>query len=218
MSPAHGFARVADWSLDGARQDGDAVVVTLRLTDGDVAGLPGVELWPHRFEALHRITVGAELGLELSVRNTGTEAVTFEEALHTYLCVSDVREVQVDGLDGVTYADKTSGGALVRQEGPVVFTGETDRVYRSGADVSVRDGARSVVVATTGSANTVVWNPWVAKAAAMSDFGDEEWPTMVCAETANVADDAVVLAPGHSHAMRARIGLAPDAGSPGSAT
>ena len=152
MSPAHGFARVADWKLDGARQDGDAVVVTLRLTDGDVVGLPGAELWPYRFEALYRITVGAELGLELSVRNTGAEAVTFEEALHTYLGVSDVREVQVDGLDGATYADKTSGGALVRQEGPVVFTGETDRVYRSSADVSVRDGARTMVVATTDSA------------------------------------------------------------------
>ena len=71
----------------------------------------------------------------------------------------------------------------------------------------MHDGARTVVVAKTGSANTVVWNPWVAKSAAMSDFGDEEWPTMVCVETANVLDDAVVLAPGHSHAMRVRIGL-----------
>ena len=79
---------------------------------------PGGELWPFRFEAHYTITVGAELGLELSVRNTGAEEVTFEEALHTYLCVSDVREVQVDGLDGATYADKTSGGALVRQGGP----------------------------------------------------------------------------------------------------
>jgi glucose-6-phosphate 1-epimerase len=208
MSPAHGFARVADWTLHGAREDGDAVVVTLRLTDGDVVGLPGAELWPYPFEALYTVTVGAELGLELSVRNTGAEAVTFEEALHTYLCVSDVRGVQVDGLDGATYADKTSGGALVRQEGPVVFTGETDRVYRSSADVSVRDGARTMIVATTDSQSTIVWNPWVAKAAAMSDFGDEEWPTMVCVETANVADEAVVLAPGHSHAMHARIGLA----------
>ena len=214
MSPAHGFARVADWKLHGARQDGDAVVVTLRLTDGDVVGLPGAELWPYRFEALYTVTVGAELGLELSVRNTGAEAVTFEEALHTYLGVSDVREVQVDGLDGATYADKTSGGALVRQEGPVVFTGETDRVYRSSADVSVRDGARTMVVATTNSQNTIVWNPWVAKAAAMSDFGDEEWPTMVCVETANVADDAVVLAPGESHAVHARIGVTLHAGRP----
>ena len=42
----------------------------------------------------------------------------------------------------------------------------------------------------------------------MPDYDDEEWPTMVCLETANVLDDAVVLAPGRSHTMRARIGLA----------
>jgi glucose-6-phosphate 1-epimerase len=214
MSPAHGFARVADWTLAEAQEDGDAVVMTLRLTDGDVAGLPGVELWPHRFEALYRITVGAELGLELSVRNTGAEAISFEEALHTYLSVSDIHEVQVDGLDGATYVDKTSGGALVRQEGPVVFTGETDRVYRTTADVEVRDGARTIVVARSTSANTVVWNPWIAKAAAMADFGDDEWPTMVCVETANVADEAVVLAAGDSHAVHARMSVMTHAGRP----
>lgn len=205
MTPAHGFARLVDWTLAGAREDGDAVVVTLRLTDRDVAGLPGAERWPHRFEATYEITVGARLGLELSVRNTGAESVSFEEALHTYLSVSDVRGVQVDGLDGATYVDKTSDGAVVEQEGPVVFTGETDRVYRTTGDVTVRDGDRTTVVTTTGSASTVVWNPWVAKAAAMKDFGDDEWPTMVCVETANVADDAVVLAPGASHTMRALI-------------
>jgi D-hexose-6-phosphate mutarotase len=30
-------------------------------------------------------------------------------------------------------------------------------------------------VAKSGSASTVVWNPWQAKAAAMADFGDDEY-------------------------------------------
>jgi glucose-6-phosphate 1-epimerase len=63
------------------------------------------------------------------------------------------------------------------------------------------DGCPTTAVATT----AVVWNPWVAKAAAVADFDDEEWPTMVCVETANVGDDAVVLEPARSHAMRAVI-------------
>ena len=205
LTPAHGFARLADWTLAGAREEGDAVVVSLRLNDTDVAGLPGAQRWPHRFEATYEITVGAELGLALTVRNTGPESVSFEEALHTYLSVGDIHDVQVDGLGGATYVDKMADGALVEQDGPIVFTGETDRVYRSTSDVTVHDGDRTLVVAATGSANTVVWNPWVAKAAAMADFGDDEWPTMVCVETANVADDAVVLAPGASHTMRALI-------------
>ena len=72
----------------------------------------------------------------------------------------------------------------------------------------MRDGARTLTVSKTGSASTVVWNPWVAKAAAMPDYDDEEWPRMVCVETANVLDDAVILTPGRSHTLRARIGLA----------
>ena len=207
-SPAHGFARLATWTPTGAQVDGDTVTVALRLTDGDVAALPGSQSWPHRFEAVYQVTFGSELSLDLMVGNTGRQEFTFEEALHTYLHVSDVHTVAVDGLDGAAYVDKTGDGALVTQHGPVVFTAETDRVYRSEADATVRDGARTITVAKTGSANTVVWNPWVAKAAAMPDYDDEEWPTMVCVETANALDDAVVLAPGSSHTMRARISLA----------
>ena len=30
----------------------------------------------------------------------------------------------------------------------------------------------------------VVWNPWEENAAKMSDFGDDEFPRMVCVEAA----------------------------------
>ena len=66
------------------------------------------------------------------------------------------------------------------------------------------DQDRSIGVSKDSSANTVVWNPWVDKAAAMADFGDEEWPGMVCVETANVLDAAIILAPGQRHVMTAR--------------
>jgi glucose-6-phosphate 1-epimerase len=55
----------------------------------------------------------------------------------------------------------------------------------------------------------VVWNPWVDKARAMPDFGDDEWPEMVCVETANVNVHAVTLRPGASHTMTAVIEAAP---------
>ena len=55
----------------------------------------------------------------------------------------------------------------------------------------------------------MVWNPWIAKAKAMADFGDDEWPGMVCVETANCADHAVTLAAGEKHVMRARIAERP---------
>jgi glucose-6-phosphate 1-epimerase len=64
---------------------------------------------------------------------------------------------------------------------------------------------RQLVVEKTGSDNTVVWNPWTAKAKAMPDFGDDEWLAMLCIETCNVREQAVIIAPGQSHAMAAVI-------------
>ena len=33
---------------------------------------------------------------------------------------------------------------------------------------------------------SVVWNPWAEKAAAMSDFGDDDYPFMLCVEAGRV--------------------------------
>ena len=64
---------------------------------------------------------------------------------------------------------------------------------------------RRIVVRKSGSNATVVWNPWVDKARAMPDFGDDEWPEMVCVETGNVNVHAVTLAPGARRTMTATI-------------
>jgi glucose-6-phosphate 1-epimerase len=210
LAPAHGFARLADWSLLSAVDEGGVVTLTLRLTDADISGVPGGQAWSHPFEVTYTATFGADLRLALQVRNTGTEEYAVEEALHTYLGVEDISTVTVEGLDGASYLDKVAGGSPGPvQQGPVRFTGETDRVYSSTAEVSVVDpGRRRLTLVKDGSATTVVWNPWIAKAAAMQDFGDDEWPSMVCVETANVLEDAIVLTPGQSHTMTATYGCA----------
>ena len=42
----------------------------------------------------------------------------------------------------------------------------------------------------------------------MSDFGDAEWPQMVCIETSNASDFAVELPQGEQHKMQAIVELA----------
>jgi glucose-6-phosphate 1-epimerase len=74
---------------------------------------------------------------------------------------------------------------------------------------TVTVGAHLTLALAQGSANAVVWNPWIAKAAAMGDFGDDEWTQMVCVETCNVLDGAVTLEPGQSHAMVATVAASP---------
>ena len=116
--------------------------------------------------------------------------------------------MSVEGLAGSSDLDRIAAGDAV-QHGPIAFTGETDRVYRSHSNVTIVDpgNQRRIVIERSGSANVVVWNPWIDKAAAMPDFGDDEWIGMVCIEAANALDDAVVLAPGESHTMTCTVSV-----------
>lgn len=209
-SPSHGFARLSQWSLVGAEDDGEDVTVRLRLTDDDSTR---ASPWPHRFEALYSVVVGSRLSLSLQVTNRDDESVVFEEALHTYLAVRDIRSTQVCGLEGSPFHDRLGGPEPMPGEpDPVSFNSVTDRIYlNTTASTTIRDGdgGPSVVISKNGSDATVVWTPWVDNARAAPDFGDDEWATMVCVETCNIRETSVRLAPGASHTMVATFELSP---------
>ncbi len=206
--PMHGLARTRTWEVREVAAEGDAARIILATKfDGSDAG------WPHPTELELAVTVDAALDLELRTRNAGTAPLTLSEALHTYLNVADVRRISVHGLGGTEYLDRTRDPACLRQPaGPLKFTEETDRVFMAteGA-VTVEDPLmqRRLVVSKRGSRSTVVWNPWINKARNLPDYGDDEWPGMVCIETANVATDAVTVAPGQTHALGTRIEVQP---------
>ena len=202
--PMHGFARLAEWS----------VVSIERLPSGDVEAVLGLEedgkarpSWTSPFSLRLSVRLeGAALRLRLETTNTGRCPLRITEALHSYFRVADVRRISILGLEGAPYLD-TAGGARVEQvqgKDPVTFAAETDRLYRDRSEaVVIVDPVlkRRIRILKSGSATTVVWNPWIEKAHRMEDFGDEEWPGMVCVETANAEEAAVTVAPGASHAM-----------------
>jgi glucose-6-phosphate 1-epimerase len=145
------------------------------------------------------------------VTNTGRTSLRFEEALHTYYRVRNIEKTRVRGLDGVHYLDKTDRNEEKTQEGEIVIVSETDRVYLNTRDaIELEDPVlhRRTRVTKENSRTTVVWNPWVQKARALSDLGDEEWMQMICIETSNVSDFAVDLAPGQQHKMKALVRVA----------
>ena len=116
----------------------------------------------------------------------------------------NVAHASVIGLDGVRYYDSLTGQEHAAHKGTVHFHGETDRVYHdTGAECSVDDPdlGRQIVVAKRNSHSTVVWNPWIEKAKRMPDFGDDEYPQMLCVETANCRDATLTLPPGEVHTM-----------------
>ena len=203
-APGHGVARINPWRLESAVvESGDTAVLRLGL----VCGPRHTAHLPHDVSLALEFRLGASLSMALSVTNPAAAPVTFEEALHTYFTAGDVRQVAVAGLKGATYIDKVDGGSRKTQAEDVVTIGaETDRLYLdTGAEVTLTDPVlgRRIRVAKTGSRSTVVWNPWVAKSKAMPDFGDDEWPGMICVETCNAASAGVTLAAGQTHAMTA---------------
>jgi glucose-6-phosphate 1-epimerase len=205
--PAHGFARVSEWRLVGATREGRSVELILALTDTEQTR----GQWPYSFAADYRVRMSVdELALLLTVTNTGEQPFTYEEALHAYFRVAEIRSVMVDGLAGARYLDMVPGAdrGPHTQDGPITFTGETDRTFQdTGATATIHDGGRTVAVARDRSNSAIVWNPWIGKAASMADFGDDEWTRMVCVETANVKADAVTLEPGADHTISALISV-----------
>ncbi len=194
--PAHGFARTREFRFVGSEASGDNVTAELAL-DSDVGTLA---LFPHHFAARLRVTLGRELSVAFEVENTDAVAFDYELALHTYLAVSDVREVEIDGLASAIYADKVSGqSGLVEGPAPLRLSGETDRVYDSAARVSVLDGKRRLLVDKTSSSTTVLWNPWQDKARRLADFGEDQWPRMLCVEAANTGAHRIHLPPQARH-------------------
>jgi len=210
MDPIHGFFRLTEWTLTNATDDDGTVRLSFAL-DGAKGGWPMD--YPTGFTASYDVVMGDALELTLSVTATGEADVDLEEAVHTYFRVGDITTATVEGLDGARYADKAPGGRAVNaQQGSLRFLRETDRVYAFEGDVSLVDPTlgRTIHIAKTGSGSTVVWNPWSAKAAALADFGDDEWTSMVCIETANALRSSVTVPAGQTHTMSTTYTVSPD--------
>jgi glucose-6-phosphate 1-epimerase len=212
QAPMHGVARSRPWRLASSGPGpGGAIVLELALEDDTATRT----LWPSAFSLRYRVSVGDALELALEVVNTSPASFTFEAALHTYLAVGDIRAVGITGLENTTYIDKVDGMRRKRHGAePLRITGETDRVFLGTCTRCVVDDRaldRRLSVDKTGSATTVVWNPWAAKAAGIADLEPDDWRRMVCVETANAADDAVTLEPGGRHVMTATLRVGPGA-------
>ncbi len=204
LTPAHGFARLVPWHRISSTDDDGVVTVVHELAPpmGSCAD------FPYSYRAVLTARFGERLDLALAIHNEGEVAFDYEAALHTYLAVADATALRIEGLEGAPYLDKVTGAARV-QDGPITISGEVDRVYRSDGTVVVVDtiGARRIVVAKDGSRSTIVWNPGRHRARALADFGDEDWNSMVCVETANVGDESICLEPGASHRMTLQVSV-----------
>jgi glucose-6-phosphate 1-epimerase len=197
----HGFARTLPWEVVAAERRGKDVALSFRLLPNQTTRDLGFD----HFVLVYEAVVGTSLSLTLEAENVGDSPLSFEEALHAYYSISDVRQIEVSGLADTDYLDRADKAKRKHQgAGAIRFAGETDQLHLNTEDaVTISDPKwrRRMVIEKRGSDSTVVWNPWIEKAARLADFGDDEWPHMVCVEPANAAENAVTLAPGGVHRM-----------------
>jgi D-hexose-6-phosphate mutarotase len=201
----HGFARVKIWDLkEFAPAPDGSVSVRFRLPD-----CPEASAFPP-FTADYSVTVNQSLTLQLVVTNQSKDAeFTFENCLHSYFEVGDVTAISIHRLNGLSYLD-TVAGCVEKTEASnsLRIASEVDRLYLNATGtVEILDPrlGRKIRVEKQGSASTVVWNPWIAKARRMPDFGDQEYARMICVESGNVASNSISLLPGGSSTLTVKL-------------
>ena len=202
--PAHGFVRAVPWTVERVDLGPGTVSMTLGVSLTAAQQAVAGEL-----SARLRVTLGADLEIELITTNNGASPVLLTEALHTYFSIGDIAAVSVTGLEDQSYLDQLTG-LDATQSGAITFDQETDRIYwdTSGKILRIRDEAlgRSIDISASGSASTVIWNPWHDKAVRLGDMPPDGYRALLCAETANVGPrNAVTIAPGDSHTLAARF-------------
>ncbi|MDD5157702.1 D-hexose-6-phosphate mutarotase [Sulfurimonas sp.] len=200
--PQHGFARTSIWKFVSSDEpDAKTSSVIFRLTHSDET----LKMWNHKFDLELKITINDSLKLELKTTNLDEGEFTITQALHTYFAVSDISEVSINGLNKKPYLDALTLKQEI-QDGDIFFNSEVDRVYQKvDGEVILRDKNREITIMNSCSSSVVVWNPWIEKTKRMSAMREDAYRNMLCIESSNAYDDAVVVKPNSSHTLEAVI-------------
>lgn len=192
--PAHGFARIQTWQLDGVSETEEGTFIHLSLESSEET----LAMWPHTFRLEFEVLVGKTLTMSLTSENTGDKDFTVFEALHTYFNTKGTEFVTVKGLGDSFYDKLTKANGT--QSGDFNLTEAVDRIYtQPDSTVSFTTGDDTIVLNNGGENSAVVWNPWTA-AEGMADFDSDRWQTMVCVETC-VTGEGQTIAAGEEHTL-----------------
>ena len=181
--PKHGFLRTRQWQINTQRCADDFAMVALEIDDDEA----GRALWPCPFRAEITLMLEADrIDVEFCVENTGSQSFDFTAALHSYLRVTQVEDVALEGLYGYDYRDAANCDRIVRDTGTELrLEGLTDRVYHDVQRPQMLQGGNlSLAIQSQGFPDVVVWNPWADACAAMADMTPDGWRHMLCIEAA----------------------------------
>ncbi|CAN8325956.1 unnamed protein product [Cochlearia groenlandica] len=198
--PSHGFVRNRFWKIDNhppplpsSNPSSNAFVdLILRSSEEDL------KIWPHKFEYRLRVALGhkGDLTLTPRVKNSDVKPFNFTFAFHPYFSVSDISEIQVEGLRNLDYLDQQKNRTRFTDHcKAITFNSQLDRLYLSAPNkirIVDRKRKKTIVVHKEGQADAIVWNPWDKK---VSDLGVEDYKRFVAVESAAV-EKPILLKPG----------------------
>ena len=176
--PSHGFARIVEWTLDSCNEDDDGVDLVLVLSNNQ-------QTKPY-FDKTFNVSLKIHLGKTCEVDLSCSGDFEATSALHTYFGIDNISHVVVNGL-GDTYQDRLTVENKPVTVGQMTFNQEVDRIYtNANTEITISDNIRNIKLTTTNASDVVTWNPWIDKAKAMADFGDDEYQSMVCVEAGRI--------------------------------
>ena len=119
-----------------------------------------------------------QLSTDLHVTNTSTEKpLSFQALLHTYY-KAPAPSLHIDGLQGLSFADKTVGGGPIGRESRAIadVKNYTDSVYEDGPGAyKITWPEAAIEIKTIGFKDVVLWNPGSVKGAEIKDMEEGGW-------------------------------------------
>ncbi|MBB6520065.1 D-hexose-6-phosphate mutarotase [Pseudoteredinibacter isoporae] len=185
--PSHGLARTANWSVIEETHNSEQSHWTLRAPEL----VDGITL------ELHIRADGVQLKVQLTTENKRSQAYPITQALHSYLQLSDTRNIQIHGPETEAYYDKLAQCYTRGQEHH--WDMAMDRIYQHQGDTRLLDQGlkRQLNIAKENSQSTVIWNP--GSDSPPADIAPSQLSAFICIEAANTEQyDPVTLAPGQS--------------------
>ena len=185
--PRHGFARTCRWAVeeDAAANVEGACRVTLALQNHKVIKA----LWPYAFGCTLNVTLQDDcLAMTLTVSNHGSEAFSFQAALHTYLAIGAIESVHLAGLEASDFEDTTAaGGNAVKPHTALQPFEAIDRIYfNAPGQMQLQSALGQVDLLHSGFNDVVVWNPGDGAAACPPDLPKDGFRHFLCVEAARI--------------------------------
>ena len=147
-----------------------------------------------------------ELNVQLYTSNNSDKEIGISQALHSYLQLSDLSNIKIQGPDSKEFYDKLSDKFCPHEKHQ--WDQAIDRVYKHKGNTYLCDTElkRTLRIGKTNSHSTVIWNPGIE--ASIEDIHPDQLSKFICIEAANTREfDPITIQPGEQHSLSTIIEL-----------